>query len=113
MIPQSKIDQFSLNDTEVDPASLQVRDPEVEQFSIAYDIDYQPSELTLVNQFTFCEVCNSEDVGVHKPSCITQVVKKPTRYSELVKEFIIVNVYKHSLPSLDGCQLADNQCAGC
>ena len=37
----------------------------------------------------------------------------PTSYSQLVKEFIIVNVYKHSLPRLNDCPLADNQCAGC
>ena len=110
---QNKIDQFSLNDSELDQTPIQVRDPEVEQFSVAYDVDYYPSELILVSQFTFCEVCTSENPGVHKPSCLTQVTKKPTPYSELAKEFITVNVYKHSLPSLNGCQLADNQCAGC
>ena len=66
-----------------------------------------------MNQFTFCEVCVSEEPGVHKPSCMTQILTKQTPYSQLVKEFIIVNVYKHSLPRLNGCPLADNQCTGC
>ena len=79
-----------------------------DEFSLAYDIQYEPSELTLIAEFEFCETCLSETPGVHAKTCLSQATSNPTRYSKLVQDFIRVCVYRHSVPKYNGTPLADS-----
>ena len=51
------------------------------------------------------------DFNQHESNCLTR--KSPQTDILEAKESLIVNVFKHMPPSVDGCPLEDNQCAAC
>ena len=93
--------------------SVQVNFDEKDLFSQAYEMDYEPSELILLNRFSFCPICLSENQDKHKSTCL--VVRDPenANLQPEAREFLTVNVYKHNPPRVDGCPMSDDQCSAC
>lgn len=74
-------------------------------------MEFVQSELVLAHQYTFCGLCLSTDFAEHKSSCLT--VHEPTTEMPEAKEPLVVNVFRHMPPRVDGCPLEDSQCAAC
>lgn len=82
-------------------------------FSETYDLDYEPSELTLLYQFEFCGLCLSDTPNVHKETCLTIRDPKAAQACPESRHYMVVKLYKHIPPRVDGCLMADNQCKAC
>ena len=86
-----------------DTSSIQASNADM--FSEAYNMEFVQSELVLALQFNFCGLCLSTTPGQHLPSCLTL---KPNCDQPEAKQFMVVNVFKHRPPSIDGCPLEDS-----
>ena len=83
----------------------------MDNFSVAYDVDFERSQLILGREFHFCGFCMSEEPGKHLANCLGLL---PSYKDQLEsREFMTARVYRHIPPRLDGCPMEDNQCSAC
>lgn len=69
-------------------------------------MEFVQSELLLAHQYNFCGLCLSEDFSTHQSNCLK--VHEPTTDILEAQEELVVNVFRHMPPRVDGCPLEDS-----
>lgn len=72
-------------------------------FAKTHKVDYEESNITIVQLLYFCPSCMEEKV--HKSDCVDAKFGKDA--------FVSTSILMHNPPKLAGCSMLDSDCVAC